>query len=158
MRIIEWELPGGVPCRPACKKKTYEAKSLQLSLTACCLAPTVLNIWSYLRLPDVCYPVVDLPCRSGIYTRWNYRPCSAAHPFVTVAALPSGVYPYRPRLSYFIRVIPVRTPSVNVPAEVNAPCPWYAPILGVYKQVSPLSHSALSLPLPSPLISLALRR
>jgi hypothetical protein len=41
----------------------------------------VLNIWSYLRLPDVCYPVVDLPCRNGTYTRWNNRPCSAAHPF-----------------------------------------------------------------------------
>ena len=52
-------------------KKTFEAKSLQLALTACWLAPTVLNIWSYLRLPDVCYPVVDLPCRSGTYTRWN---------------------------------------------------------------------------------------
>jgi len=24
--------------------------------------------------------VVDLPCQSGTFTRWNYRPCSAAHP------------------------------------------------------------------------------
>ena len=80
MRVIEWGLPGGVPCRPACVE-TYEAKSLQLTLTACCLAPTVLNIWSYLRLPDVCYPVADLPCRNGSLTRWNYRPCSAAHPY-----------------------------------------------------------------------------
>jgi len=79
-RITEWGLPGGVPCRPACVE-TYEAKSLQLSLTACCLAPIVLNIWNYFRLPDVCYPVADLPCRNGILTRWIDRPCSAAHPF-----------------------------------------------------------------------------
>jgi len=42
----------------------------------------VLNIWSYLRLPDVYYLVVDLPCQSGTFTRWNYRPCSAAHPMI----------------------------------------------------------------------------
>ena len=59
----------------------YLPKSLQLTLAACCLAHTVLNIWSHLRLSDACYPVADLPCRDGIYTRWNYRPCSAAHPF-----------------------------------------------------------------------------
>jgi hypothetical protein len=60
---------------------TYEAKSIQLMLTAYWLAPIVLNIWRYRRLPDACYPVVDLPCRSGDHTRWNYRPGSAAHPF-----------------------------------------------------------------------------
>jgi len=60
----------------------YEAKSLQLLLTACCLAHTVLNIWNYFRLPSDCYPVVDLPCRSGIFTRWNNRPCSDAHPLI----------------------------------------------------------------------------
>ena len=60
---------------------SFEAKSLQLSLTACCLARTVLNIWSHLRLPDVCYPVADLPCQDGSLTRWNDRPCSAALPF-----------------------------------------------------------------------------
>ena len=64
---------------------TYEAKSLQLMLTAYWLAPIVLNIWPYRRLPDVCYPVVDLPCRSGDHTRWNYRPGSAAHPFLLFA-------------------------------------------------------------------------
>lgn len=58
----------------------YEAKSLQLLLTACCLAHTVLNIWNYFRLPGDCYPVVDLPYRSGIFTRLNNRPCSDAHP------------------------------------------------------------------------------
>ena len=66
--------------------ETYEAKSLQLTLAACCLAHTVLNIWSHLRLSDACYPVADLPCRDGIYTRWNYRPCSAAHPFLAFFA------------------------------------------------------------------------
>ena len=83
MRSIKWWLPGGETCRPACVE-TYEAKSLQLTLTACCLAPIVLNIWSYLRLPDVCYPVADLPCRGGSLTRWNYRPCSAALPYCLV--------------------------------------------------------------------------
>jgi hypothetical protein len=68
-RIIEWGLPRGVPCRPACVE-TYEAKSLQLVLTAYWLAHIVLNIWSYLRLPDDCYPMVDLPCRDGVLTRW----------------------------------------------------------------------------------------
>ncbi len=81
MRVIEWGLPEGVLCRPACENH-FEAKSLQLTFTACWLAPIVLNIWSYLRLPDVYYPVVDRPCRSGTYTRWNYRPCSAAHPLI----------------------------------------------------------------------------
>ena len=80
-RITEWWLPGGVTCRPACIG-TYEAKSLQLMLTACCLAHAVLNIWDHSRLPDACYPVADLPCRDGIPTRWNYRPGSAAHPFL----------------------------------------------------------------------------
>jgi len=50
-------------------------------LTAYCLAHTVLIIWSRLRLTDVCYPVVDIPCRNGILPRWNYRPGSAALPF-----------------------------------------------------------------------------
>jgi hypothetical protein len=44
------------------------------------IAPIVLNIWSCLRLPDGCYLAVNLPCQSGIFTRWNYRPCSDAHP------------------------------------------------------------------------------
>ena len=61
-------------------KNNFEAKSLQLALTACWLAPIALNIWSYLRLPDACYLVVDLPCQSGTFTRWNNRPCSDAHP------------------------------------------------------------------------------
>ncbi len=69
-------------------KKTYEAKSLQLMLTACCLAHIVLNVWSYLRLPDDCYPVADLPYRDGILTRWKYRPCSAAHPFFSSVLRP----------------------------------------------------------------------
>lgn len=55
-----------------CLLETYEANSLQLSLTACCLAYIVLNIWSYLRLPDACYLVVDLPYQSGVHTHWNY--------------------------------------------------------------------------------------
>jgi hypothetical protein len=59
---------------------TYEAKLLQLLLTACCLARIVLNIWGHPRLPDGCYPVVDQPCWNGIHTRWNYRPGSAGHP------------------------------------------------------------------------------
>ncbi len=79
MRIIEWWLPVRENCRPA-YFSSYEAKSLQLALTACYLAHTVLNIWSHLRLPGACYPVADLPCRDGIHTRWNNRPCSAALP------------------------------------------------------------------------------
>ena len=63
-------------------KNNFEAKSLQLALTACWLAPIALNIWSYLRLPDACYLVVDLPYQRGTFTRWNYRPCSAAHPLI----------------------------------------------------------------------------
>ncbi len=63
----------------------FEAKSLQLMLAACCLAPIVLNIWSHLRLPDACYPVADQPCRDGSLTRWNNRPCSDAHPFACFA-------------------------------------------------------------------------
>jgi hypothetical protein len=63
-------------------KNNFEAKSLQLALTAYWLVPIALNIWSYLRLPDVCYLVVDLPCQSGTFTRWNNRPCSAAHPLI----------------------------------------------------------------------------
>ena len=82
-RVIKWWLSDGELCRPA-RVESYEAKSLQLSFTACCLAHIVLNIWSYLRLPDACYPVVDLPCRDGILTRWNYRPCSAALPRIPV--------------------------------------------------------------------------
>jgi len=62
-----------------------------LALTACWLAPIVLNIWSCLRLPDVYYLVADLPCQSGTFTRWNYRPCSAAHPFI--ALLRNHLYP-----------------------------------------------------------------
>ena len=77
MRFIEWWLPVRENCRPA-YFNSYEAKSLQLTLTACYLAHTVLNIWSYLRLPGGCYPMADLPCRDGIYTRLNNRPCSAA--------------------------------------------------------------------------------
>ena len=77
MRFIEWWLPVRENCRPA-YFNSYEAKSLQLTLTACYLAHTVLNIWSYLRLPSACYPVADLPCRDGNHTRWNNRPCSAA--------------------------------------------------------------------------------
>ena len=53
-----------------------------LTLMACGLSPIVLNTWSYLRLPYVCYPVADLPCRSGIITRQNYRPCPAASPII----------------------------------------------------------------------------
>ena len=79
IRIIEWWLPVRENCRPA-YFRSYEAKSLQLALTACYLAYTVLNIWSYLRHPGDCYPVTDLPCRDGNHTRWNNRPCSAALP------------------------------------------------------------------------------
>ncbi len=78
-RITKWRLPGGVTCRPT-RVKAYKAKSLQLTFTAYCLAHTVLNVWSYPRLPDACYPVADLPCRDGILTRWNDRPGSAALP------------------------------------------------------------------------------
>jgi hypothetical protein len=53
-----------------------------LTFTAWWLAPIVLNIWRYRRLPDVCYLVVDLPCQSGTFTHRNYRPCSAAHPMI----------------------------------------------------------------------------
>jgi len=87
MRIIEWWLPVRENCRPA-YFSSYEAKSLQLTLTACYLAHTVLNIWSYLRLPGACYPVADLPCRDGNHTRWNNRPCSAALP-LTFTVKPS---------------------------------------------------------------------
>ena len=85
-RTIEWRLPGGKTCRPA-YVETFEAKSLQLALTACWLAPIVLNIWSRLRLPDACYPVVDLPCRDGTSTRWNYRPGSAAPPILFLCGI-----------------------------------------------------------------------
>ncbi len=56
----------------------FEAQYVQLMLTACCLGSPVLNLWDYSRRPRVLYPVADLPCRNGIHTRWNIRPCPAA--------------------------------------------------------------------------------
>ncbi len=50
----------------------------------------MLNIWDHSRLPDACYPVADLPCLDGIYTRWNNRPGSAAHPFFSRKFLRDG--------------------------------------------------------------------
>jgi len=50
--------------------KHFEALSVQLSLTACCLDPSVLNLWDYSRRPRVLYPVAGLPCRNGIHTHW----------------------------------------------------------------------------------------
>jgi len=47
----------------------FEAQSVQLSLTACCLGSPVLNLWDYSRRPRVLYPVAGLPCRNGTYTR-----------------------------------------------------------------------------------------
>jgi hypothetical protein len=41
------------------------------------LRPSYLTFGVTYRLPDVCYSVVDQPCRSGIHTRWNTRPCPA---------------------------------------------------------------------------------
>ena len=57
---------------------SFEAQSLQLALTAYCLDPSVLNLWSYLHRPRVLYPAAGLPYWSGILTRWNSRPCLAA--------------------------------------------------------------------------------
>ena len=58
--------------------ETFEALSLQLSLTACCLDPPVLDLWDYSRRPKVLFPVAGLPCRSGLHTRRNLRPCPDA--------------------------------------------------------------------------------
>ena len=58
--------------------KDIEAQSLQLSLTACQLDPPVLTLWGRPRRAKVLYPVAGLPCRGGIPTRWNIRPCLAA--------------------------------------------------------------------------------
>ena len=57
---------------------TFEAQSLQLSLTAYCLDLPVLSLWSYPRRPRVLYPAAGLPYWSGTSTRWNTRPCLAA--------------------------------------------------------------------------------
>jgi len=108
MRIIKWWLPGGETRRPACVN-TYEAKSLQLTLTACCLAPIVLNIWSYLRLPDVCYPVADLPCRNGSHSRWNDRPCSAALPRTFFSKPISQEYQYISSINAATRLVKTAT-------------------------------------------------
>ena len=54
---------------------TFEAQSLQLALTAYCLDPLVLNLWGHPRRPKVLFPVAGLPCRSGVLTRRNTRPC-----------------------------------------------------------------------------------
>jgi hypothetical protein len=56
----------------------FEAQYVQLMLTACCLGSPVLNLWDYSRRPRVLYPVAGQPCRNGIHTRWNIRPCPAA--------------------------------------------------------------------------------
>ena len=56
----------------------FEAQYVQLMLTACCLAPSVLNLWDYSRRPRVLYPVTGLSYRNGIPSRWNIRPCPAA--------------------------------------------------------------------------------
>jgi hypothetical protein len=56
----------------------FEAQSLQLALTACCLDPPVLNLWDYSRRPEVLFPVAGLPCRGGIHSRRNLRPCPDA--------------------------------------------------------------------------------
>ena len=56
----------------------FEAQSVQLTLTACCIDPPVLNLWDYSRRPRVLYPVAGLPFRNGTSTRWNIRPCPAA--------------------------------------------------------------------------------
>ena len=58
--------------------KTFEAQSLQLTLTAYCLDRPVLNLWNYSRRPRVLYPAAGLPYWSGTCTRWNTRPCLAA--------------------------------------------------------------------------------
>lgn len=58
--------------------KTFEAQSLQLTLTAYCLDRPVLNLWNYFRRPRVLYPATGLPYWNGIRTRWNTRPCLAA--------------------------------------------------------------------------------
>ena len=57
---------------------TFEAQSLQLALTAYCLDPSVLSLWSYPRRPRVIYPAAGLPYWSGTLTRWNSRPCLVA--------------------------------------------------------------------------------
>ncbi len=57
---------------------SFEAQSVQLSLTACCLGSPVLNLWDYSRRPRVLYPVAGRPCRNGDPTRLNIRPCPAA--------------------------------------------------------------------------------
>ena len=48
------------------------------SLTACCLDPPVLDRWDYSRRPRVLFPVAGLPCRCGLLSRRNTRPCPAA--------------------------------------------------------------------------------
>ena len=43
MRIIEWGLPGGVPCRPACKKKLTRLNHFSLRLRPVALRPPCLT-------------------------------------------------------------------------------------------------------------------
>jgi hypothetical protein len=70
---------------------TFEAQSVQLSLTACCLDPSVLNLWNYSRRPKVLYPVTGLPCRNGTSARWNTRPCPAALNNLNIRISSSGL-------------------------------------------------------------------
>jgi len=65
----------------------FEALSVQRLLTAWCLVPSVLNLWDYSRRPRIHYPVTGLPCRSGILTHWNIRPCPAALNIQVTASL-----------------------------------------------------------------------
>ncbi len=59
-------------------RSAFETQSVQLTLTACCLDPSVLNLWDYSRQSRALYPVAGQPCRDGTYTHWNKRPCPAA--------------------------------------------------------------------------------
>ena len=76
--------------------KTFEAQSLQLTLTAYCLDCPVLNLWNYSRRPRVLYPAAGLPYWSGIHTRWNIRPCLAAlTPVILQLCRNLGIYTKR---------------------------------------------------------------
>ncbi len=46
------------------------------------LRPSCLTFRVTSACPMLTILVVDLPCQSGTFTHWNYRPCSAARPLI----------------------------------------------------------------------------
>jgi len=71
----------------------------------------------YLRTRLTRYLVVDLPCQSGTFTRWNYRPCSAAHPLIILVKFLIGH-------SYLKPAIQHRTPK-GKPSIHCSQSDWY---------------------------------